>query len=356
MMNSLRGVTGAVLFVSTCLFFACQRDNITVPKTAQVQSNVENPCATCNDYDLIKTAGNPNVADEVAGTLQVCQPNATDITFTFTVSGDRLNAWINQAGIAIDVTGENFTKLNPSFIDKTAPDAAKARQLTVTVDWTTLTKDVNGVPTPLQPGDQICIAAYAVIPGPDGVGGQVWAGTVPPALSGNPHPRSFCYVIKECVTPPNPNPNCTFTQGYWFAKPGGWLSGKGKTKIPSGSQWPGDLETTGIEFGNQFYTYAQARDIFFSSNKKTGKTDAKQAFLQGLALKLSMVGNEQVEPCPGTKDALDAIETYFESKPKQTATTINSYPANADLRTYAGLISDCLNANHCDNTPLPLGQ
>lgn len=355
MMNSLRGLTGAILFVSTCLFFACQRDNVTVQKTAQVQSNIVNPCATCTDYDLVKTPGNPNVADEVAGVLQVCQPSGTSITFTFTVSGDRENAWINRAGVAIDPTGEGFSKLNPSFIEREAPDQLKARQLTITIDYSTLTKDDGlGGTRALVPGDVICVAANAVIPGPDGVGGQVWAGPLAPAS--NPHPRYFCYTIKECVTPPDPNPNCTFTQGYWFAKPGGWISGKGKTKIPSGSQWPGTLETTGIEFGNQFYTYAQARDIFFGSNKRTGKTDAKQAFLQGLALKLSMVGNEQVEPCPGTLDALNAIETYFEGKPKQTATSINSYAANAQLRSFAGLISTCLNANHCDNTPIPLGQ
>jgi len=343
------------MFLILCLVFACQRDNISLSKEAQVQSNVVNPCATCTDYDLIKTPGSPNVADEIAGTLQICQPSATTITFTFTVSGDRENAWINKAGIAIDPTGENFTKLNPSFIDKTAPDEAKARQLTITIDYTTLTKDDGlGGQRPLIPGDVICVAAYANIPGPDGVGGQVWSGSIPPSLSGNPHPRSFCYTIKECVTPPDPNPNCTFTQGYWFAKPGGWITGKGKTKIASGSHWPFNLENDGIEFGNQFYTYTQARDIFFGANKK-GKTDAKQAFLQGLALKLSMYGNEQVEPCPGTLDALNAIESYFELKPKQTATSINSYAPNASLRAAAGLISDCLNANHCDNTPLPPG-
>ena len=353
---SLTPVWGVMLFITTCLLFACQRDNISLSKEAQVQSNVVNPCATCVDYDLIKTPGNPNVADEVAGVLQVCQPNATTITFTFTVSGDRENAWINKAGVAIDPTGGGFAVLNPGFIEKTAPDEAKARQFTITVDYTTLMKDDGtgtGTDRPLMPGDVICVAAYSVIPGPDGVGGQVWAGPLSPSAS-NPHPRFFCYTIKECVTPPDPNPNCTFTQGYWFAKPGGYISGKGKTKIASGSQWPANLENDGIEFGNQIYTYAQARDIFFGSNKK-GKTDAKQAFLQGLALKLSMYGNDQVEPCAGTLDALNAIEAYFELKPKQNATSINSYAPSPALRAAAGLISNCLNANHCDNTPFPPG-
>jgi hypothetical protein len=348
--------TAGSLFFAVAMFFSCQRDNITLSKTEQVQSNVVNPCETCTDFDLIKTPGNPNVADEQAGTLQVCQPSPTEITFTFTVSEDREDAWINQYGIAIDPTGENFTKLNPGFIDRTKPDEDKARQAEITIDYTTLTKDDgSGGTRPLQPGDIICVAAYANIPGPDGVGGQVWAGSIPPAK--NPHPRTFCYVIKDCVTPPNPNPNCTFTQGYWFAKPGGYASGKGKTKVPSGSQWPDNLENDGISFGGFTYTYTEARAIFFGSNKKTGKTDAKQAFLQGLALKLSMYGNSQTEPCPGTLDALNAIEAYFAAKAvEQTANTINTYAPDADLRAAAGLISECLNANHCDNTPIPAGQ
>jgi hypothetical protein len=354
-------VPAALTLLSAGIFFySCQRDNITLPKTGpQVQSNTVNPCATCTDFDLIKTAGNPNVEDEVGGVLQVCQPSPTEISFTFTVSDDRENAWINQYGIRIDPTGQNFTDVNltPGVIDRTKPDADKARQATITIDYTTFTKDDGlGGQRPLQPGDVICIAAYSVIPGPDGVGGQVWAGSVPPAQSGNPHPRSFCYTIKECTTPPDPNPNCTFTQGYWFAKPGGWLSGKGKTKIPSGSHWPGTTETDGFTFGGSTYTYLEARDIFFSSNKKTGKTDAKQAFLQAFALKLSMYGNEGIEPCEGTLAALNAIETYFSGLPKQVPNTINSYPPNVNLRAAAGLISDCLNANHCDNTPLPSGS
>jgi hypothetical protein len=354
---SLPLVTGVLMLIVGTLVFSCQRENISGPKSkeTQVQSNTVTPCETCTDKDLVKTAGNPNVADEVAGVLQVCQPTATEISFTFTVSDTRENAWINQYGIRIDPTGSNFTalNLNPGVIDRTKPDGDKARQATITIDYTTFTKDDGlGGQRPLQPGDIICIAAYSVVVGPDGVGGQVWAGDIPPAQSGNPHPRSFCYVIKDCTTPPDPNPNCTFTQGYWFAKPGGWISGKGKTKIPSGSQWPGDTENTGFTFGGYSYTYLQARDIFFSVNKKTGKTDAKQAFLQGFALKLSMYGNSQTEPCAGTLDALNAIEAYFAGKAvKQTPASINSYASNASLRAAAGLISTCLNANHCDNTP-----
>ena len=360
-MRKNSGFTFYLPLVFIACLFGCQRENISVPEeSAQVQSNtvIPTPCSTCTDFDLAKTAGNPNVADEVAGVLQVCQPSATEITFTFTVSEDREDAWINQYGITIDPTGENFTKLSPGFIDRTKPDDDKARQATITIDYTDYTKpDGLGGVRPLMPGDIICVAAYANIPGKDGVGGQVWAGSVPPNLSGNPHPRSFCYVIKDCVTPPNPDPNCTFTQGYWFAKPGGWLSGKGRNKIPSGSHWPDNTENEGFEFGGYKYTYLQARDIFFGSNKRTGKTDAKQAFLQGFALKLSMYGNSQTEPCPGTLDALNAIEAYFAAKGlKQTASTINTYAPNASLRTAAGLISDCLNANHCDNTPIPTGQ
>jgi hypothetical protein len=346
----MRKTSLILLFITGCLLLGCQRDNISIPEdaNADLQANtVVDPCATCVDHDLVKTPGTPNNVDEVAGTLQVCQPNTTEITFTFTVSGDREDAWFNQTGIRIDVSGTGFTELNPGAIQRDNTHGDKLRQVTYT-----FTLEELGV----IPGSTICVAAYAVVPGQDGVGGQVWAGTVP-TTQGNPHPRSFCYVVKDCETEEPPTANCTFTQGYWFAKAGGW-TGTGKNKVATGSHWPGSLETTGISFGGFTYTYAEARAIFFGSNKKTGKTDAKQAFLQGLSLKLSMYGNQFQEPCTGTLAALETIENYFISKSKVLPSTINTsaYPSNADIRTAAGIISDCLNESHCDNTPIPAGQ
>ena len=329
-------LTGLLLVIAICLFFACQRENISLDKQSKqtsISSNVVDPCSTCEYQDLHKTVGQK----EVVGAVAVCQ-TATELTITFTVSGTLEDAWFNQTGIKIDPNGNGFTSLSPGAINREQTHGEKLRSFSYTVALADIKKDVvGGDPIAVVAGDRICIAGYAVVPGSDGAGGQVWAGYENPTGE-NPNPAYFCYVIKGCTTPPPPNGNCTFTQGYWFAK-------------PNGSQWPGTLETSGQIFGGQTYTYAEARAIFFGKNAKTGKTDAKQAFLQGLALKLSIVGG--ATPCSDAATALTTIETYFTGKPKVNPTNINTntYPSNAAIRTGSGVISACLNANHCDNTP-----
>ena len=168
---------------------------------------------------------------------------------------------------------------------------------------------------------------------------MIWAGgLIPP--SGNPNPRYFAYEIKECETPEPPKYGCLFTQGYWFAK-------------PDGSQWP----VSSITFGGQSYTYAKARAIFFSSNARTGKTAAKQAFLQGLALQLSLAGG--AEACSqAVTSALEDINTYFNALGFEvTADNINTATVNlassggislARLKEAASIISDCLNTHACN--------
>lgn len=354
--NVLSTLVGLFVFVVGCLMFSCQRESngalLTEKKTVQSDAYTSGPCADCYDVNLYKSAGDPKIPDPLIGNLRVCQPTATEITFTFTVDDELDVAWFNKIGVAIDPTGENFTKLNPSYVEVVSANGDKVRQLSYTIDWTTLTKTVNGEEVFLVAGDIICIAGYAVIPGPDGGGGQIWAGNEAPADLKNKLARSFCYTIKQCNTETNPNANCTFTQGYWFAKPGTWLSGKGKTKIASGVHWPGNTENDGFWFAGYPYTYAQARAIFFGTNSKKGKTDAKQAFLQGLALKLSMNGNPE-EPCEGTADALARIEAFLNSSTAWTNESLQAISANDQLRADAALISSCLSApgNHCDNTP-----
>jgi hypothetical protein len=336
----------ASFFVLTCVIYACKRDNATTPDLISVNSDGTmsgvNPCATCVDQNLYKTVGNDN---EVVGNVAVCQ-TTTQLTLTFTVSGDRDNAWFNQTGFVIDGNGSGFTSLNPSSLSREITHGDKIRSYTWTILLSNILKDNpldhDGPDLPVVLGDKICIAAYAVVPGSDGTGGMVWAGQINPDKS-NPNPRYFCYDIKTCETPPCPTSSCFFTQGYWFAK-------------PNGSQWPASLinpltNVKTITFGGSDYNYTEAREIFFSSNTK-GKTDAKQAFLQGLAMKLNIAGGSDPAGCAGGTTALQNIETYFSLKPKQTAKTINSYPASSSLKSSATLLSNCFKANHCDNVPI----
>ena len=320
----------SLFFVTTCVLYACKQDNSATPEAINAQADgeiagVTDPCATCTDQNLYKTVGSDT---EVIGNVSICQ-TLTHLTITFTVSGEREDAWFSQTGFAIDPDGSGFTSLNPSYLTREMNHGDKIRSYTWTIPFSDLLKlDGSAVAS----GDNICIAAYCTVPGKDGAGGMVWAGQVS-TQEGNPNPRSFCYLVKSCETPPCPTSDCFFSQGYWFVK-------------PNGSQWPVNT----ISFGGSDYTYIEAREIFFSSNKK-GKTDAKQAFLQGLAMKLNIAGGSDPEVCSGGTTALQTIETWFSSRPKQSAASINTYGTNSPLRTAATLLSNCVKADHCDNVP-----
>lgn len=312
--------------LSSCkLEIAATPDNISARADGEI-AGITDPCATCADQALYKTVGNDS---QVIGNVAVCQ-TLTQLTLTFTVSGDRENAWFNQTGIAIDPNGVGFTTLNPSYLTRDHGDKVRSYTWTILFSDPIFTKSGG---TQVVPGDLICVAAYAVVPGADGAGGQVWAGTTI-TTTGNPAPRYFCYQIKACSTPPCPTSDCFFSQGYWFAK-------------PSGSQWPSETKT--IVFGGYEYSYSDARSIFFSPNKK-GKTDAKQAFLQGLAMKLNLAGGADPDACTGGAAALFAIEDYFDNLQKQSVETINLHSANSSLRSAASLLSNCIKADPCDNT------
>lgn len=316
--------------LTACVLYACKQENAAIPDTLNAQAEGEiagftDPCATCADQSLYKTVGSDT---EVIGNVAICQ-TLTQLTITFTVSGEREDAWFSQTGFAIDPDGTGFTTLNPSYLTRELNHGDKIRSYTWTIPFSDILKSDGSA---VVSGDNICIAAYCNVPGRDGAGGMVWAGQIS-TQEGNPNPRSFCYTIKSCETPPCPTSDCFFSQGYWFAK-------------PNGSQWP----VTTINFGGSAYTYAEAREIFFSSNKK-GKTDAKQAFLQGLAMKLNIEGGSDLAICTGGTTALQTIETFFAGKPKQSSSTINSYGANSSLKTAASLLSNCIKADHCDNIP-----
>src|SRR6185295_1098173 len=121
---SLPLVTGVLLFVFGVLIYSCQRENISIDKQSgrNVQSNVVDPCSTCDYQDLHKTVGQK----EVVGTVAVCQ-SATELTITFTVSGALEDAWFNQTGIRIDPNGTGFTTLSPGAIDRDQTHGQKLR-------------------------------------------------------------------------------------------------------------------------------------------------------------------------------------------------------------------------------------
>lgn len=314
----------SLIFMMSCFLFACKRDSSTTP-TATADgaiSSIVDPCSTCSNENMYKTVGNNN---EVLGTIAICQ-TLTDLTITFAVSGT--DAHFSKTAYGIYAIPPSELNPSPALLNEVTEHEGTMRTFSYTIPLSSL-----GDPLTLA-GTTFYIATNAVIPA--GGGGMVWAGNLITEAR-NPNSRYFSYEIKACETPEPPTAGCFFSQGYWFAK-------------PNGSQW---LPVTEMDFGGQLYSYSDARAIFFSSNAKTGKTDAKQAFLQGLAYKLSRENGANgagVSACDGADEALARIEAYFAANAKeQTAQSINKYAANYSLRADASLLSSCIGAHHCNS-------
>ena len=130
--------------------------------------------------------------------------------------------------------------------------------------------------------------------------------------------------------------DCSFSQGYWFAN---------NAAHPEGVHLWGKTVTE----GGKTYTNAEGLAIWNASNKG-GITDAKKAFTQLAAIRLSVVD----ETDPALSSAIATIDNWFASIPKlsgtvpylpnQTAEEITLY---GNARNAAGIISDWINAHHC---------
>ena len=180
------------LFIS-CLFLSCTKDEFKPASTDSAtgvsdMGGTENPCLTCESENLYKTVGND---DEVVGEVTICQTE-TYLRVTFTIADARTSAWLQRTGLG--VFGEAPVALNPSpkYLG-TETHQGKIKTYTYIIPLSSLG----------YAGEKIYIAAYAVVPGPDGAGGMVWAGdlTTP---RGNPNSRYFKYTIKDCTTPEPP--------------------------------------------------------------------------------------------------------------------------------------------------------
>jgi hypothetical protein len=125
-------------------------------------------------------------------------------------------------------------------------------------------------------------------------------------------------------------PACSLSQGYWFAKPQ--------------AVWPNNGTVT---IGGKVYTQAEGKAIWNSTNKG-GILNAKKAFTQAAAIKLS-----NVLPSASVWADVAIIDAYFASIPKISASSIppNSKTGlNAQAGAAAGRIGDWINANHCNES------
>jgi hypothetical protein len=136
---------------------------------------------------------------------------------------------------------------------------------------------------------------------------------------------------------------CSYSQGFYLASP-----------VSAGDAYPGWGGINGgtVTVGGYVYTEAEARAIFRASNKG-GIADAKFAFQQAVAIKLSgaFVYNTDVW------DWVDIIDNYLSGYPKLTPTNIGSNKSrpswvwNTDIKTAGSNISTWINEHHCDDNP-----
>jgi hypothetical protein len=118
---------------------------------------------------------------------------------------------------------------------------------------------------------------------------------------------------------------CSYSQGYYFAKPGPTWTGAGTVSI-----------------GGFTYTEAEGRAIWNCSNAG-GIPDSKKGFTQVAALKLSGIyptGNAGIDADVVT------IETWLSSLGKLVACS-NLPTGNSAVGGAAGRIGDWINENHC---------
>jgi len=119
---------------------------------------------------------------------------------------------------------------------------------------------------------------------------------------------------------------CSLSQGYWFAKP--------QAVWPAGS----------VTIGGKPYTQAEGKAIWNTSNSK-GLLNAKAAFLQASAIKLS-----NVAPTASVWADVQIIDNYLASIAKLAPGSIpanSKTGANASAGAAAGRIGKWIDANHC---------
>ena len=131
---------------------------------------------------------------------------------------------------------------------------------------------------------------------------------------------TFCFPGFGCEV----EEGCSFSQGYWFAKP----------KLV----WAGTVTVGGHE-----YTQAEGKAIWTSSNAG-GIADAKKAFLQVASIKLS--GNNVLAAATVWAD-VQIVETWLSSLPKLTPANLKSW-ANSDAAAAADRISEWIILHHCE--------
>jgi hypothetical protein len=138
---------------------------------------------------------------------------------------------------------------------------------------------------------------------------------------------TFCFAGFGCEV----EEGCSFSQGYWFAKPN--------------LVWPdvNGADEGNVTIGGHFYTQAEGKAIWNASNAG-GIADTKKAFLQVAAIKLS---GASVLVSATVWDDVQIVETWLSSLPKLTPSNLKNWK-NSDAAAAAGRIGNWITLNHCE--------
>lgn len=124
------------------------------------------------------------------------------------------------------------------------------------------------------------------------------------------------------------NEGCSFSQGYWFAKPN--------------LVWPGNVTVGG-------YSYTQTEGVaIWNSSNKGGIGAAKKVFLQVAAVKLS---GSNVSPTATVWAQVQIAENWLATLPKLTAANVKSFNSTTGASAAvaaADSISNWIGYNHCE--------
>jgi hypothetical protein len=136
---------------------------------------------------------------------------------------------------------------------------------------------------------------------------------------------------------------CSYSQGYYFASP--------VSAYPNYPGW-GGINDGEVMIGGHVYTEGEARNIFRSSNKG-GIADAKSAFQQAVAIKLSGSYVFSVDVWGWVAE----IDAYLSNYAKLTPNNVSgkNRPAwvwNANIKTAAGNIGAWIDEHHCEDQPV----
>ncbi len=146
----------------------------------------------------------------------------------------------------------------------------------------------------------------------------------------------LCFEGINCMVPPpeDPGDGCSFSQGFWFAKP-----------MSDANAWPGGSVT----MGGKVYTAMEARALWWVS----GNIEIKRAFTQAATIKLSTASG-YMTPNATTDMYVNNIDGVLSGLPKLTPAnivTVNkslSAMVRKSMGQWAGALGTWVDANHCE--------